>query len=257
MHTPHTLACTNAMKHPASSTCKSCVAVSCQQHWVRWELREKRGKQAETEWKKGCRQHLYSAVLWPPKRPWKVLRWNQITVPLVFVNQRCWQAWVRPTRLLDRVRAKVCGGFQTHWKKSRGERFPLTQKPRNSLALRRSLVLLGGYFRCPSGVCPQCPPKRLTKDPEFLLDNKRICCLNHRGGVHKRNAGACAPLKGWLIMCRSQGGMLGKEQPFIQGPYIVVMVCFEASAFCQLSIVYVEELTKILWRMKIDVYVCV
>lgn len=31
-----------------------------------------RGK-AEAEWKKGCRKHLYSEVLWPPKHPWQVL----------------------------------------------------------------------------------------------------------------------------------------------------------------------------------------
>lgn len=30
-----------------------------------------------------------------------------------------------------------------------------------------------------------------------------------------------------------------KEQPFIQGPYVVVMVRFKASAVCQLSIVLV------------------
>lgn len=46
--------------------------------------------------------------------------------------------------------------------------------------------------------------------------------------------------KGWLIMTVHRGAVLGKEQPFIQGPYVVVMAYFKASAVCQLSIVYWE-----------------
>lgn len=59
-----------------------------------------------------------------------------------------------------------------------------------------------------------------------------------RGGVHKRNAGACDPLKGdssWPFTGRHAGK---KEQLFIQGPYGVVMVYLKSSAVRQLSSVY-------------------
>lgn len=50
---------------------------------------------------------------------------NQI-VSSVFVNQRCWQAWVWPTGLLDRVGVKICGDFWRHWKKCRSKKSTLT-----------------------------------------------------------------------------------------------------------------------------------
>lgn len=178
---------------------------------------KQRGKQAETEWKKGCRQHLYSAVFCPSKRPWKVLGGTKLQ------SLRC--LWIRG---VDRRESgqqgcstesgwRYAGAFRCTERKVEGERFPFTQKVRNSLALRRSLVLLWGYFRCPSGVCPLCPPKYLTKDPEFPLDNKNLLPLSHRGGVHKRNAGACAPLKGdssWPFT----GGRAGKRAAIYSRP---------------------------------------
>lgn len=150
----------------------------------------------------------------------KDFRWNQKR----FVNQGCWQAWVRPTRVLDRVRVKVCSGFERQWKKCRGVRFPFSQK-RNSLVRRRSPRPPGEvYFRCPSVVCPQCPPKSLTKDPG---QSDILPSLHHSTSVFtRRNAGA------WVTHHGSQRDMLGKEQPFVKGPVLCLCV------LCQFSIVY-------------------
>lgn len=103
----------------------------------------------------------------------------------------------------------------------------------------RSLVLLGGYFRCPSGVCPQCPPKHMTKDWVSPLRIIRDSAApGSQGWCSQEKCRCMCCSKGWLIMGCSQRDLLGKEQSFIQGPYVVVMAYFNASAVCQLSIVY-------------------
>lgn len=171
------------MKHPTSSTCQSCVAVSCQQPWVRWELREKKWKQAETEWKKGCRQHLYSAVLWPPKSPWKVFGGTKL------LSLRC--LWIRGVDRRDssqqgcstesgwryagafgRTERKV-GGKDFHAHKSRGT----VEKPCPAGWLFQ--VSLRGLPSVPS----QTHDKRLSFPPP---DNKRFCCPWITGVVFTR-----------------------------------------------------------------------
>lgn len=104
----------------------------------------------------------------------KGLRWNQITAPPVFLNQRCWQAWVRPTRRFDTVIVEVCGCFQAGAVKE-----GLGGDREKELKLKQSLT---GKRSCPVGKWFRVfPPKCLTKDY-----NK-----SHRGGVHNRFARAC------------------------------------------------------------------
>lgn len=134
--------------------------------------RGKRGKQAETEWKKGCRQHLYSAVLWPPKRPWKV--WGGTKL------QPLWCLWIRG---VDRRESgqqgcstesgwRYAGAFRASERKVEGKDF-LSHKSWGTVlpwgeALSRWGVILG----VPQGSALAALHYRLTKDPEFPLDNK-------------------------------------------------------------------------------------
>lgn len=160
---------------------------------------KKRGKTSPNRMneRRSADSTFYSVVLWPPKRPWKVLGGTKLQ------SLRC--LWIRG---VDRRKSgqqgcssesgwRYAGGFQTHWKKSRRGRISSHTKAEEQSSLwGEAPSCWGVILGVPQGACPPCPPKCLTKDPEFPLDNKNLLPLNHRGGAHKRHAGAWAPIKG-------------------------------------------------------------
>lgn len=157
----------------------------------------------------------------------KGFRWNQIAVSLVSMSLRCWQVWVQPARLLDRVRVKVCRGSQAHWKKNRRGKISFCTK-----AEKRSHT---------EG--QPCPVRELFQVslsglPSQMLD-KRPISGQWASAVHKTIAGACASFNGdsWRVLMGWD--MLGKEGPSIWGPYFVVMVHFKASTVFKFFIVLV------------------
>lgn len=176
----------------------------------------------------------------------KGFRWNQITIPPVFVSQRCWQAWVWPTRLLDRVRVKVCGGFQAHWKKSRRGKISFHTKAEEQSHTEEKPCPVGELFLVSLTHTHTCSPKCLTKDTELPLDNKNLLPLNHRGSVHKRIAGACASSNGdssWLLM-----GYAGKKSSHLfKAPMLWSWCVLKHPLFASFpSCLYIKERTKTL-----------
>lgn len=72
---------------------------------------QRKGVETKTKWKEKVLIELFSCnFVLTTSVSLNGFLWNQITLS-VFVNQRCWQALVWPTRLLDRFRVKVCGGL--------------------------------------------------------------------------------------------------------------------------------------------------
>lgn len=117
------------------------------------------GTERIRSWKKGCRQHVYTAVLWLSNCPWRVWGGSKLQPLLCF--------WVRG---VDRHESgqqgcstesgwRYAGAFRHPEREVDGKRFPFTQKPRSGLTLRRNIVLLGWYLSVPKGSFPAHAPK--------------------------------------------------------------------------------------------------
>lgn len=221
MHATHILACTIAMKRFTSSTFQSCVAVSCQQHWARWEQREKRGKQAETEWKKGCRQHLYSVVLWPPKRPWKVLGGTKL--------QSLWCLWIRG---VDRRESgqqgcstesgrRYAGAFRRTERKVEGKDF-LSHKSRGTVShWGAALSCWGVILGVPQGSDLIPLPNAWQKTQSFPWIIREFAASESQRWCTQEKCRCMCSFKGWLIMGVHIGTCWEKSSHLFTAPMLL------------------------------------
>lgn len=144
--------------------CQSAVSTTESGGNIRWESSERRGADSTLILRFYDLLNILDRFKAEPNYSPSCVCESGVLTGMIMANKAVRQSQGEGMRgLSEALKEKERGKISLHTKAKK--QFHTEEKPCPAVDF---------FFRCSSGVCPQCPPRHLTKDPTFPPDNKKI-----------------------------------------------------------------------------------